>query len=205
MCSSRPKGIQKGATDNPLKFGEYRVPFLYSTNGEVIWFHDVRRPLDRSRRVADYPTPSGLEERLARDFDSDVQKLLTLPNKHPWLRPYQIEANVAVEKAIAERKRQMLVAMATGCGKTFMSVNQVYRLIKSGVARRVLFLVDRRALAAQAVRTFAAFEPEPGLKFNKIYEVFSQRFRKEDFEEKGEEEKFDPAVLPSSYLLSPTA
>src|SRR4029079_10875881 len=44
-----------------------------------------------------------------------------------------------------------------------------------------------------------------GLKFNKIYEVFSQRFRKEDCEEDGKEEKFDPEVLPASYLLTPTA
>ena len=54
--------------------------------------------------------------------------------------------------------------------------------MKSGVARRVLFLVDRRALAAQAVRAFASFEPEPGLKFDQIYEVYSQRFRRDDFE-----------------------
>jgi type I restriction enzyme R subunit len=46
----------EGATGNPLQFGPYRVPFLYSTNGEVIWFHDVRNPLERSRRVADYPS-----------------------------------------------------------------------------------------------------------------------------------------------------
>lgn len=194
----------EGATGNPLQYGPYRVPFLFSSNGEVIWFHDVRSPLERSRRVADYPTPSALEERLGRDFDADAAKLLAMPNNHPRLRPYQIEANEAVEKAIADRKRKMLVAMATGCGKTFTTVNQVYRLIKSGVARRVLFLVDRRALAAQAVRSFAAFEPEPGLKFDKIYEVFSQRFRKEDFEEEGKE-PFDPTVLPESYLFNPTA
>ena len=69
--------------------------------------------------------------------------------------------------------------MATGTGKTFTLVNEVYRLMKSGVGRRILFLVDRRALAAQAVRAFASFEPEPGLKFDKIYEVYSQRFRRE--------------------------
>ncbi len=94
----------------------------------------------------------------------------------------------------------MLVAMATGTGKTFTMVNQVYRLMKSGVARRVLFLVDRRALAAQAVRAFASFEPEPGLKFDQIYEVYSQRFQREDFDE---DEKFDPKVLPQSYLTNP--
>jgi len=95
----------EGATSNPFQFGECRVPFLYSTNGEVVWFHDVRSPLERSRRVGDYPTPAGLEERLGRDFDGDVQKLLALSNNHPRLRPYQIEANEAVEKAIADRKR----------------------------------------------------------------------------------------------------
>ncbi len=106
----------EGATANPLHYGKFRVPFLYSTNGAVIWFHDVRHPLERSRKVADYPTPFALEERLTRDFEADVHKLLTTANEHPRLRPYQIEANAGIEKAIAERKRQMLVAMATGCG-----------------------------------------------------------------------------------------
>jgi type I restriction enzyme R subunit len=91
------------------------------------------------------------------------------------------------------RKRQMLIAMATGTGKTFTMVNQVYRLMKSGVARRVQFLVDRRALAAQAIQAFASFEPEPGLKFDKIYEVYRNRFQRGDL---GEDEKFDPKVLP---------
>jgi type I restriction enzyme R subunit len=72
--------------------------------------------------------------------------------------------------------------------------------MKSGAAQRILFLVDRRALAAQAVRTFAAFEPEPARKFDKIYEVYSQRFQKEDFDAN---EKFDPKVLPRQYLESP--
>ena len=195
----------EGATTNPLQFGKYRVPFLYSTNGEVIWFHDVRHPLERSRKVSGYPTPAALEERLARDFDADIAKLLATSNAHPRLRPYQIEANTGIEKAIAERKRQMLVAMATGCGKTFTIVNQAYRLMKSGVARRVLFLVDRRALAAQAVRAFAAFEPEPGLKFDKIYEVYSQRFRREDLQDDANSEPFDPKVLPNKYLTEPNA
>ena len=137
---------------------------------------------------------------LGRDFEEVCAKLAALPNEHKLLRPYQKDANTAVEKAIRERKRQMLVAMATGTGKTFTTVNQVYRLMKSGVARRILFLVDRRALAAQAVKAFAAFEPEPGLKFDKIYEVYSQRFQREDFDEN---EKFDPKLLPKSYLENP--
>jgi type I restriction enzyme R subunit len=190
----------KGATNCALNFRGYRVPFLYSTNGEVIWHHDIRNELSRSHPVAGFHTPDALIERLERDFEGSCQTLLKMPNDHPRLRPYQRDANAATEKAVAECKQQMLIAMATGTGKTFTMVNQVYRLMKAGVAKRILFLVDRRALAAQAVLAFASFEPEPGLKFDKIYEVYSQRFHREDFDEK---EKFDPRVLPSSYLTDP--
>jgi len=190
----------RGLLDSHFNFNGLRVPFLYSTNGEVIWFHDVRHPMNRSRRVAGFHTPEALEEMLSKDFDGACQELLASPNQHYRLRPYQRDANEGMERAIAARKREMLVAMATGTGKTFTLVNEIYRLIKAGVAKRVLFLVDRRALAAQAVRAFASFDAEPNQKFNQIYEVYSQRFFKDDLDE---DEKFDPQVLPSSYLLSP--
>lgn len=189
------KGFQASST----VYGDgFRVPFLYSTNGEIIWFHDIRHPLSRSRQVARFHTPEGLEELLGRDEEASFAKLVTLPY-HSLLRPYQIEAHDAVEEAIRNRRRKMLVAMATGTGKTLTMVSQIHRLMKSGVARRILFLVDRRALAAQAVRAFASFEAEPGLKFDKIYEVYSQRFQKDDFEDDG----FDPKLLPNSYLTEP--
>jgi type I restriction enzyme R subunit len=197
---SQAERYSKGLKASPLNFSSFRVPFLYSTNGEVIWYHDVRHALNRSRQVAGFHTPEAIAERLSRDFAADCGALIATPNVRPKIRPYQRDANEAIEHAIAERKRQMLVAMATGTGKTFMIVNEIYRLMKAGVARRILFLVDRRALAAQAVRAFSSFEGEAGLKFDKIYEVYSQRFQKEDF---GEEEKFDPKVLPNSYLTNP--
>jgi type I restriction enzyme, R subunit len=189
----------KGIRQVPLYQGEFGVPFLYSTNGEVIWFHDVRDQLNRSRQVSGFHTPQALDEMLTRDFDTEAADLAGIP-LNLRLRPYQVEANTAVEQAIRERKRKMLLAMATGTGKTLTMVNEVYRLMKSGIARRVLFLVDRRALAAQAVRAFASFEAEPGLKFDKIYPVYSQRFQKGDMEEG---EKWDPNVMPNSLLTSP--
>src|ERR1041385_3855879 len=72
--------------------------------------------------------------------------------------------------------------------------------MKSGVGQRILFLVDRRALAAQTVRAFASFEAEPGRKFDKLYEVYSQRFQRGDFDD---ERSFDPKVLPTKYLTDP--
>jgi type I restriction enzyme R subunit len=187
-------------TNTAFNFDGNRCPFLYSTNGEVVWFQDVRHSLNRSRRISSFHTTNALRELLTRDLDAECARALALPHDHPRLRPYQKEANAAVERAIAERKRSLLVAMATGTGKTFTLVNQIYRLMKSGVARRVLFLVDRRALAAQAVRAFSSFEVEPGTKFDHVYEVYSSRFQTEDF---GEEEKFDPKVLPQKYLTDP--
>jgi type I restriction enzyme R subunit len=94
----------------------------------------------------------------------------------------------------------MLVAMATGTGKTFTMVNLIYRLMKAGAAKRVLFLVDRRALAAQAVRAFASFDTEQGLKFDKTYEVYSQQFQRGDLDD---DDPFDIAALPNTYLTDP--
>jgi type I restriction enzyme, R subunit len=197
---SQAERYSKGIDQPALAAGEFGVPFLYSTNGEVIWHHDVRHQLNRSRRIEAFHTPDALAERLQRDFQAATERVLALPNVAQRVRPYQREANEAIERALANRKRQMLIAMATGTGKTFTMVNEIHRLMKTGVARRILFLVDRRALAAQAVRAFSSFEAEAGLKFDKVYDVFSQRFQREDF---GEEEKFDPKVLPSAYLLAP--
>ena len=133
--------------------------------------------------------------------DEDFAKIqMPVFNQRIIRRPYQVEANTAIEQAIEARHRKMMVTMATGTGKTLMTVNEIYRLMKSGVARRVLFLVDRRALAAQTVRAFASFEAEPGLKFDKVYPVYSQRFQKNDFDE---DEKFDPNVMPNSLLTNP--
>jgi type I restriction enzyme, R subunit len=129
-----------GLATSPFDFRGFRVPFLYSTNGEVFWFQDVRNPLNRSRQIVRFHTPAALAEMMARDFEGACQALLTAPNDHHWLRPYQKEANAAVEKAIADRKRQMLLAMATGTGKTFTLVNQVDSTGSFAVA-----IVPRRA------------------------------------------------------------
>jgi len=189
----------QGVTNNSLRFREFYVPFLYSTNGEVIWHHDIRDPYNRSRQIAKFHTPAALRYFLTREFEEAIHRFTIIPD-NPRMRPYQREACEAVGTAMAAKKRTMLIAMATGTGKTFTIVNLIYRLMKSGAAKRILFLVDRRALAAQAIRAFASFETEQGLKFNKTYEVYSQRFQQGDLEEG---EAFDSTVMPESYLTNP--
>jgi len=183
-----------------FNFGEYKLPFIYSTNGKVIWFQDLRHPLNRSREIATIHTPDALEELLAKDQNAAVKWLQDHQVDNPRLYSFQKEAINKTEQAIINQKRNMLIAMATGTGKTFTTVNLIYRMMKSGMAKRVLFLVDRKALAAQAVTALASFEPEPGLKFDQIYETYSQRFRREDFEEGS---IYDPKVLPNEYLTNP--
>ena len=63
----------------PRYQGEFGVPFLYSTNGEEICFHDVRRELNRSRRRVGLPHSGGAPRDADRDFDAELAKLRAIP------------------------------------------------------------------------------------------------------------------------------
>jgi type I restriction enzyme R subunit len=196
------KRYAKGLVHSIGTWNGYMVPFLYSTNGELISFLDVRSPNNLARSLSEFHTPSALKELFNRHTDITHKKLQDTANDGDFMRPYQKAAVASIENSIIDGKRKMLVAMATGTGKTFMAVNSVYRLLKSGVAKRILFLVDRKSLAAQTAVSFSAYSTPAGNKFNQEYELFSQRFRKDDFEEG---DKFDINVLPNEYLTKPDA
>jgi type I restriction enzyme R subunit len=190
----------KGYTKGKLEYeGGYHIPFLYASNGNLIWFRDARTKRNIQREIEQFHTPDAILEFLERSIEQSYQWLQKNPIEIPGIREYQIDAIESVEHAIMDNKRKLLLAMATGTGKTFTAAEMIYRLLKSKTAKRILFLVDRRVLAAQAVREFAAFEPEPTHKLDKLYEVYSQKFRKEDI---GDED-FDPRVLPNDYLTDP--
>jgi type I restriction enzyme, R subunit len=195
------KRYSRGAFEGIGNWGGYRVPLLYSSNGEKIWFLDIRDEKNIRREIKDYHTPSAMNEIYDRNINIALNKLKNIKIKeNSKLRHYQAKAITDTETAIIAKKRQMLIAMATGTGKTFLTVSQIYRFLKSGLGRRVLFLVDRKALAAQAVRTFASFDTPIGLKFDTEFEVYSQSFRKEDF---GDDDTFNPKTLPNEYLTKP--
>jgi type I restriction enzyme R subunit len=192
------KRYSRGAFDGPGNWHGHRVPFLYATNGEIIYFLDARNEKNLSRQIGQFHTDGALEELFnsSTDFDWFQGNPVIIER----LRPYQLRAIEAMETAIGKGKRAMLIAMATGTGKTLLMVAQIYRLLESKAFRRILFLVDRRALAAQAVREFASFMTPRNLKFDREYDVFSQRFHREDFDD---DKLFDPKVLPGSYLTAP--
>jgi type I restriction enzyme R subunit len=89
----------RGINQVPRYQGEFGVPFLYSTNGEAIWFSDVRNPLNRSRRVAEFHTSPALDEMMARDLDAEIAALSDIP-RNPRMRPYQVDANEAIRQLL---------------------------------------------------------------------------------------------------------
>src|SRR3989339_1126647 len=151
------KRYSRGASNGTGNWDGYRVTFLYSSNGEIIWFLDVRDSKNIRRQISHFHTADALEELSKNDKAQGFEWLKENPIDIEKLRYYQKEAIESTEKAIIQHKRAMLVAMATGTGKTYTTVAQIYRLLQSKAARKILFLVDRRVLAAQAVREFASF------------------------------------------------
>ena len=197
------KRYSSGAFNGPANWNGYRVPFLFASNGEIIWFLDVRGDKPISRPIANFHTGPALEALFAFNPKPAHAWLLdTPPDLIARLREYQRRCNIATEQAIIAGRREILLALATGTGKTFLTVAQIYRLLESKFARRILFLVDRKALAAQAVREFNAFNTPQGNKFANEYEVYSQKFQRDDF---GDDDPFDPKVLPNEYLTAPSA
>ena len=179
----------------------YRVPFLYSTNGEIIFHLDVRRKGNSSYQLISFHSPQALLDKYNRDTEKAEKWLKSRPvDEITSLRPYQVSVIERIEESICQGKKTMLLAMATGTGKTFTIISSIYRLLRSGYAKRILFLVDRRALAAQAVSAMSAFETLDGLKLDREYEIYSQRFRRDDIDE---DIHFDPKILPEEYLTNP--
>jgi type I restriction enzyme R subunit len=162
-------------------WGDYRVPFLFATNGRPYlkqlatksgtWFLDARRANNHAHALDGWYTPEGLKERLAVDVDKAQRELEHEPTDYLGLRDYQVDAIKAVEAGVAEGRREMLVAMATGTGKTRTCIGLCYRLIKSKRFRRILFLVDRTALGIQATNAFKDARLENLRTFAEAYDL----------------------------------
>ena len=162
-------------------WGDYGVPFLFATNGRPylrqlqtksgIWFLDARRATNHPRSFEGWYTPEGMLDLLKQDTAKADAKLQAEPSDYLPLRDYQRAAIAAVEEAIAGGRQYMLLALATGTGKTQLSLCLIYRLIKAGRFRRVLFLVDRTTLGEQAHNAFKHLRLENLQTFTEIYDV----------------------------------
>ncbi|MEA1940737.1 MAG: type I restriction-modification system endonuclease [Pseudomonadota bacterium] len=159
----------------------YRVPFLFATNGRPfvrqfieksgIWFLDARKASNHPVALPEWFSPADLVSKLEQDVGGSAEQLAQESFDYAGLRPYQQEAITAIEEAIGRGQREALIAMATGTGKTRTCIALMYRLLKHKRFRRILFLVDRKALGNQTLDALENTELEGLLKFAQIYNV----------------------------------
>lgn len=145
--------------DNDM--GEYKVPFIYTANGRPylkqykeksgIWFWDARNPKESAYALEEFHHPEDLALKLTSQNPELADKDLVDDQDFPKFadRDYQVEAIKSIEEAIKDGKKRVLLAMATGTGKTRTAIALMYRLLKHKRARRILYLVDRNSLGQQ--------------------------------------------------------
>lgn len=152
------------------------LAFRYATTGTETMFLNCLDPHARSRQVFSFHRPETIawwmlhaqEHPEAPTYRARLRALPVLETS--GLRPAQIEAITGLEASLSRDMPRGLIQMATGAGKTFTAVTEVYRLLKHARARRVLFLVDRNNLGRQALGEFRNYvPPDDGRKFGELY------------------------------------
>lgn len=164
---------------------EYKIPFVFSSNGRSfidalptksgIWFADLTRSTPR-RPLRNWYTPVGLKNLYNSNVNFSKEKLSNI--NFGSLRDYQITSIKKTEESIIKGKRECLLSLATGTGKTIISLFLMHRLLKSQLCKRILFVVDRKSLATQAIDKFSTIEVEQGNTLNKIYNIEDSRIKK---------------------------
>lgn len=156
------KGLQQA-----LEYAEkLKINFVYATNGERIYEFDRR--VGKGDYVENFPTPQELYNQLFGAENQLKKQLHNIPflltgNFQP--RYYQEIAVNKTMESIADGQKRILLTLATGTGKTFISFQIVHKLLQAkwnieGEDRRprILFLADRNVLADQAINTFNPYE-----------------------------------------------
>ena len=188
QCKDYSRNIRdKDSTYVISTWGRYKVPFTFATNGRPyleqyetksgIWFLDLRLPYHAPKALHGWISPFGILELLEKDIDTGNRKLeqmsfdLLRDRDGLNLRTYQLNAIKAAEAAIINGQQNILIAMATGTGKTRTILGMIYRFLKTGRFRRILFLVDRNALGEQAEDVFREVKLEDLMPLDDIYNI----------------------------------
>ena len=145
------------------------VPFAYSSNGDAFREHDFLTGAERDIAMEDFPTPDELYARFQKGANGGAG--LTQAEETIIRQPYYSSQStyppryyqrVAVNRtldAIARGQDRILLVMATGTGKTYTAFQIVYRLLRSGMKKKILYLADRNILVDQSIQQdFAPLE-----------------------------------------------
>ncbi len=145
------------------------IPFAYSSNGDAFQEHDLLTGLERTLPLDAFPTVEELSARWesesngGKGISADEKKVVAQPYYSSQgtydPRYYQRNAINRVVEAIARGQKRLLLVMATGTGKTYTAFQIVYRLLKCGLRKKVLYLADRNILVDQSIQQdFAPLE-----------------------------------------------
>lgn len=141
------------------------LPFAYSSNGDGFAEHDFLTGKERQFGLDEFPSEVELIARfkqesgltLAQEVVID-QPYYSSQNTYPP-RYYQRIAINRTADAIARGQNRLLLVMATGTGKTYTAFQIVYRMLQSGLKRKILYLADRNILVDQSIQQdFAPLE-----------------------------------------------
>ncbi len=163
------------------------LPFCYQSTGEITRFTNNLDPEPRSRQVFAFHKPESFIEEVEKAGNQTAEagsqffdktstlrgRLQNMPPLHEdGLWSAQIQAIKNLDVSLAANRPRALIQMATGSGKTFTAINFIYRLIKFGNARRILFLVDRGNLGKQTLKEFQQYvSPYNNYKFHEEFIV----------------------------------
>ncbi|MCD4734550.1 MAG: DEAD/DEAH box helicase family protein [Bacteroidales bacterium] len=165
-----------------------QIPFVFSSNGDGFIFHDKTiksGTIEKELSLDEFPSPESLWKRSLEDKEIVTEEEVSIVEQDYPSDPdgkipryyQQIAINRTVE-AIAKGQNKILLVMATGCGKTYVAANVIWRLWKKGVKKRILFLADRNALLTQPKNDdFAIFSNEimniiKHRKVDKSYQIY---------------------------------
>ena len=141
------------------------VPFAYSSNGDGFVEHDFLTGQERELALDEFPTQEELASRYKQGAHLTPQQEAVLEqpyyssqNTYPPRYYQRIAINRTVD-AIARGQQRLLLVMATGTGKTYTAFQIVYRMLESGMKRKILYLADRNILVDQSIQQdFAPLE-----------------------------------------------
>ena len=199
------------------------VPFAYSSNGDAFYEHDFLTGQERQISLDEFPPPDELIARYqagangGQGLNDNERKIQGQPyytsQKTYSPRYYQRNAVNRTVDAIARGQDRILLVMATGTGKTYTAFQIVYRLLKSGLKKKVLYLADRNILVDQSIQqdfaplekiihkiNFSKDDPTTVTSHEVYFSLYQQLTDREDDETDGSE---DDAVSRLASLFKP--
>ncbi|WP_341220684.1 EcoAI/FtnUII family type I restriction enzme subunit R [Polaribacter atrinae] len=143
-----------------LEYSEIlQIPFVFTSNGDSFVFHDKTRTdgtLEEELTLENFPSPETLWNKYLKHTNIDTPEAKEIVEKDYYAddsgmspRYYQQNAVNRTLEAVAKGQDKIILVMATGTGKTYTAFNIIWRLWKTGVKKRILFLADRNALLTQ--------------------------------------------------------